>query len=147
MKKLINKQVAIAAILAILVFQGSSSAEIRKMSDSELKSTRAQTGITEVLDKASDAIFLSQTPDAYNGIKDIADSLDILVSDKKGKWEIYGNTSHENGIINLDETIYTSGITYENIRIKGTNAGSFGSISIGEAKFEIKGQLKVTFRP
>lgn len=138
---------AMVAILAVLILQGSSAAEIRKMSDSELKDTRAQTGITEVTDKASGAIFLSQAPGAYYGIKDIAKSLDILVSDKKGKWEVYSNTSHENGIIKLDETIYTSGITYENIRIKGTETGSFGSIDIGEAKFEIKGQLKVTFRP
>lgn len=141
-----------ASLILIFSLTGMANAEIRKLSDSELKATKAQSGIIEAFDEASENLFFSQNTGSsglHASINDVSKSFDILVSDRNGKWERSGNSTYENGVIKLDETIYTKGITYDNIRLKGADADakSFGSIHIGEARYEIKGQIRVTFRP
>lgn len=146
-----SRYVFILFIIFFAITPQFASAEIRKLSDTDLKMVKAQSGIREISDGAitQNPIPSNKSYFESNVISDVSKSFDILVSDRTGSWERTGNSKYENGVVTLDETIHTKGITYDNIRIKGAGDDSktFGSIHIGEAVFQIKGQVKVTFRP
>lgn len=134
------------AIIPRLVF-----AEIVKLSDDDLKMVKAQSGFAEISDSAivQNLVPVAKSDFEANMISDVSKSFDLLVSDRTGSWERIGNSKYENGVITLDETIRTKGISYDNIRIQGAGEGAktFGSIHIGEASFQMKGQVKIVFRP
>ena len=147
-----DRFIFILFIIFFAITPGLASAEIRKLSDADLKMVKAQSGIAETPDGSIIQSFIplnSKSNFESGVVADISKSFDILVSDRTGSWERSGNSTYENGVVTLDETIHTKGIRYDNIRIKGAgeDAKTFGSIHIGEAMFQIKGQVKVTFRP
>jgi len=147
-----NRFLILLFLFFFTIMQGSVSAEIKKLSDMDLKMVKAQSGIAEIIDgNIIQNLIPSNTKTSFESdmVTDISKKFDILVSDRTGAWGKTGTSTYENGIVTLDETIHTKGIKYDNIRIKGAgdDAKSFGSIHIGEASFQIKGQVKVTFRP
>lgn len=147
-----NRLLLIFFLVFFTIPPGLAPAEIRKLSDTDLKMVKAQSGITETIDGGIfQSLIPSNTKSGFDTdmVADISKNFDILVSDRTGAWERTGNSTYANGIVTLDETIHTKGIKYDNIRLKGAgdDAKSFGSIHIGEASFQIKGQVKVTFRP
>lgn len=147
-----NRFTLILFIIFSTITPGLAPAEIKKLSDADLKMVKAQAGIVETVDAGIIQSIIPSNAKSNlesNMVSDISKSFDILISERTGSWERTGNSKYENDIITLDETVQTRGIKYDNIRIKGAgeDAKSFGSIHIGEAMFQIKGQVKVTFRP
>jgi len=147
-----NRFTLILFLVFFTIIPGLAPAEIKKLSDSDLKMVKAQSGMAETID---DMIIQNLIPTNTKSnhesgiVADIAKSFDILASYRNGSWERAGNSRYENGVVALDEIIHTKGIKYDNIRIKGAgdDAKTFGSIHIGEAIFEIKGQIRITLRP
>lgn len=152
------KTTIIAIITAALItLPAFCMAEAKRLSDLDLKKVKGQSGfsanpVTDVIKNYTDSTSGNTSTQNINNqkiISDVSKSFDVLVSDRTGTWERSGNTRTENGITFIDETIKTSGINYENIRIAGTdqNSPSFGSVYIGETTIEIKGQVRVTLLP
>lgn len=135
------KKSLLIIMIVFIVCPFSSMAEMKKLSDDGLKNIKAGTG------DLVGTVFGEYEEKPY--ISDIRKGFDILESDRSGTWEKTGMLKSENGLVTIDQTITTTGMSYENIRIKGApnDAKSFGSIHIGQASISIKGQMRVTFIP
>ncbi len=135
------KKSLLIIMIVFIVCPFSSMAEMKKLSDDGLKNIKAGTG------DLVGTVFGEYEEKPY--ISDIRKGFDILESDRSGTWEKTGMLKSENGLVTIDQTITTTGMSYENIRIKGApnDAKSFGSIHIGQSSISIKGQMRVTFIP
>ncbi len=135
-----DRSLLILLMVVLLLVPVFTSAETRKMTDLELKNTKARSGIKElIVPVAIQAAIPSE----------IVRGFDILDYDQSGVWLETGNTTFKNGVLAIDETIHTTGIRYDNIRLDGafSDAASFGSIYIENAVVQVKGQVKVQFIP
>jgi len=137
----IMKKSLLIIMIVFIICPSSSLAEMKKLSDYRLKNIKAGTG------DLVGTVFGEYEEKPY--ISDIRKGFDILESDRSGTWEKTGMLKSENGLVTIDQTITTTGMSYENIGIKGApdDAKSFGSIHIGQTSISIKGQMKVTYIP